>query len=309
MPVSLGATLCGKRLANPTVLASGILGTSAELMRFVEDCGAGAVTTKSCNLQGRQGFQNPTVVSTGRFMLNAVGLSNPGVEEELKTIAELKKKSRIPVVASVFEGTPALFAEVAGKISAANPDFIELDLSCPHLSSEEGFKGYGDFSSSPAAAAKVVSAVKSATKIPVFAKLSPNCADISVMAKAVEAAGADGITAINTAKGMAINPELRKPVLANKSGGVSGPALKPIALKCVYDVYSAVKIPVIGTGGVTTGRDAVEMMMAGATAVGIGSAVYWRGFEVFSQVCKEMRAWMEENGYSSVKQLVGAAHG
>ncbi|MFH1199512.1 MAG: dihydroorotate dehydrogenase [Candidatus Micrarchaeota archaeon] len=309
MAPSLNSTLCGRKLANPTVLASGILGTSADVMAYAGKCGAGALTTKSCNLLGRQGFQNPTVVSTPVYMLNAVGLANPGVEEELKTIALLKKKSRSVVIASVFESSPKAFAQVAARISTAKPDLIELDLSCPHLSAEAGFKGYGDFSSNPDSASAIVSAVKASTKIPVFAKLSPNCADISVMARAVEAAGANGITAINTAKGMAINAELKKPVLANKSGGVSGPALKPIALKCVYDVYGAVKIPIIGTGGVTCGLDAVEMMMAGASAVGIGSAVYWRGFNVFSLVAKEMQDWMHKNGYSNVKQLVGAAHG
>ncbi|MFH1106358.1 MAG: dihydroorotate dehydrogenase [Candidatus Micrarchaeota archaeon] len=309
MNTSLETNLCGKRLSNPTVLASGILGTSADVMSFAARCGAGALTTKSCNLRGREGFPNPTVVSTPHYMLNAVGLANPGVEEEAKTVALLKKKTKAAVIASVFESSPRKFAEVAEKISRAKPDFLELDLSCPHLSTEKDFSSYGDFSSNPESASAVVSAVKSATKIPVFAKLSPNCADISVMAKAVESAGADGITAINTAKGMAINAELRRPVLANKSGGVSGPALKPIALKCVYDVYASVKIPIIGTGGVATGSDAVEMLMAGASAVGIGSAVYWRGFDVFSQVCTEMGQWMKANGYSSVKQLVGAAHG
>ncbi len=304
----LVTSLLNRKLANPAVLASGILGTAALLLKYVEECGAGALTTKSCNLRGREGFQNPTVVSTEHFMLNAVGLSNPGVEEEQETVRALKKKTKAPIIGSVFESAPETFAEVTSKLAEAKPDFIELDLSCPHLSKEKGFAGYGDFSSNPKAAAEVVEKVKEACKLPVFAKLSPNCASIAEVAQACEGAGADGITAINTAKGMAINAELKSPVLSNKSGGMSGPALKPIAVKCVYDVYGAVEIPIIGTGGVLNGKDAIEMMMAGASAVGIGSAVYWRGFRVFSLISEEMRAWMKENGYTSTKQLVGAAH-
>lgn len=309
MTLMLETSLGKVKLGNPTVLASGILGTAPLLMHYVEKCGAGALTTKSCNLEGRKGYSNPAVVSTDLYMLNAVGLANPGVEEELHTIKELKRISKAPVIASVFETSPEKFSEVAARISAAKPDLLELDLSCPHLSTDKGMQGYKDFASNPQVAASVVEKVKNATKIPVFAKLSPNCADIASVAKACEQAGADGITAINTAKGMAINPELKAPVLANKSGGVSGPALKPIALKCVYDVYQVVDVPIIGTGGVTNGRDGVEMMMAGASAVGIGSAVYWRGFNVFSLVAQEMRTWMKQNGYSSAKELVGAAHG
>ncbi|MBU1197775.1 dihydroorotate dehydrogenase [Candidatus Micrarchaeota archaeon] len=300
--------LAKKKLANPTVLASGILGTSAMLMQYVGKCGAGAVTTKSCNLQGRTGHPNPSVISTEHFMLNAVGLSNPGAEEERETVKELKRKTAIPVIASVFERSPAHFAEVAALISRAEPDFIELDLSCPNVESEQRMKGYGEFASNPDLAFKVVSEVKDQCRLPVFAKLSPNCSDIAVIARACEEAGADGITAINTAKGMVIQPELRRPVLANRSGGVSGPALKPIAIKSVYDVYEAVDIPIIGTGGVTTGRDAVEMMMAGACAVGVGSAVYWNGFNVFKSITREMQGWMKKNHFTSVRQLVGAAH-
>jgi dihydroorotate dehydrogenase (NAD+) catalytic subunit len=240
-------------------------------------------------------------------MLNAIGLANAGVENEIRELKTLNKKTKAIIIASVFENSPENFIQVVKHISEGKPHVIELDLSCPHLSGK-GFEKYKDFASDPESIEQVVRAAKSSTKIPIVAKLSPNTHDIGALAIAAEQAGADGITAINTAGGMLISAEFKKPILANKYGGLSGPAIKPIALKCVYQIYKSVKIPIIGTGGITNGLDAIEMMMAGATAVGIGTATYYRGIDAFKQITKEMEDWMERNGYNSAKDLIGAAH-
>lgn len=299
----LKTNLCGVELANPTVLASGIWGvTAASLIRVAKE-GAGAVTSKSCNLAGRRGYSNPTVLDYGPGLINAVGLSNPGIEEEKKELAEVMRKSSAPLIASVFESTPEKFGEVAAAMAQLNPPIIEVDLSCPHFE-------YGrPFAADAAAAKEVTEAVKKAVgKIPVFIKLSPNVPDIKEIAKAVVAGGADGITAVNTAgPGMAIDVYQKKPVLANKFGGVSGPAILPIAVRCVYDIRSVTAVPIIGTGGVTTWEDAIQLILAGATAVGIGSAVRYRGLNVFREVSDGIANYMKEERYSSIRELSGVA--
>ncbi|MFH1750590.1 MAG: dihydroorotate dehydrogenase [Candidatus Micrarchaeota archaeon] len=305
--VFLETQLCGHKLSNPTVLASGFLGLDWASLDRVAKSGAGAVTTKSCNLEGREGYNNPTVLANENFMLNAIGLANAGVESEIEELHVLRKKTKAVIIGSVFESSPDGFAQVVKRISEGSPHLIELDLSCPHLGGK-GFEKYHDFASDPVLIEQTVRAAKKSTKIPIFAKLSPNVPNIADLALAAEKAGADGITAINTAGGMMISAEFKRPVLHNKFGGVSGPALKPIALKCVYQCYGAVKIPIIGTGGVTNGKDAIEMLMAGATAVGVGTATYYRGIGAFELICDEMEKWMEKNGYNSVKELIGIAH-
>ncbi|HLC47547.1 MAG TPA: dihydroorotate dehydrogenase [Candidatus Norongarragalinales archaeon] len=306
--VNLQTELCGHKLANPTVLASGFLGLDWASLDRVAKSGAGAVTTKSCNLEGREGYNNPTVLANENFMLNAIGLANAGVESEIEELQTLRKKTKAIIIGSVFENSPERFGEVVKRISTGSPHLIELDLSCPHLGGK-GFEKYHDFASDPALIAETVQIAKKNTKIPIFAKLSPNVPNIADLAVAAEKAGADGITAINTAGGMLISPEFKKPILHNKFGGVSGPAIKPIALKCVYQCFGAVKIPIIGTGGVTNGKDAIEMLMAGAAAVGVGTATYYRGIDAFKLICDEMEEWMQKNGYDSAKELIGAAHG
>lgn len=303
----LETEICNVKLQNPTVLASGFLGVDAFSLERIAKCGAGAVTSKSSSLKSREGYKNPTVLVEKSYMLNAIGLSNPGVKNEVEELKALKKKTKVPLIASVFEYSIKTFAEVASEISEAKPDLIELDLSCPHLEGKE----YKQFASSKELAYEVIRAVKDAVStIPVSAKLSPNVSDIKEIAKAVEKAEADAITVINTIGGMLISLEARKPILANKFGGVSGPAIKPVALKCVYEIYSATEgqIPIIGTGGVTNGRDALEMSLAGASAIGIGTAIYYRGIKVFKEICKEMSLLLKENGFSSFKETTGLAH-
>lgn len=306
--LDLSVELCGVRLRNPLVLAAGVLGTGAELLARVAESGAGMVTTKSCGPSPRAGHPNPAVLDWGHGLINAVGLANPGVDEEVRVIEDAKRVLTplgVPLAASIFAETVDGFAQVAEKVADAQPDFIELNISCPNVAAEMG----RPFACDAGDSARVTAAVKQVTSIPVIVKLSPNVTDIAAIARSVEHAGADAIAAINTlGPGMIIDIRARRPVLANNVGGVSGPAVRPVAVRCVYDIYRAVDIPIIGMGGVSEGRDALEMIMAGATAVGIGSAVRYRGLEAFSAILDEMKALMAEEGYHRVAELRGVAH-
>lgn len=300
----LATTFLGKKFDNPIVLASGIIGVTAASMHKAVQDGCGGVTVKSISLLPRTGHPNPTMVGAEHYFLNAVGLSNPGIDKALEELKKYKEMTKAPLIGSIFAGTPDEFAEVAEKISAAPIDFLEVDISCPNVSRE-----FGDpFAYSIAAVETITRKVKAKTKVPILMKLSPNAWNIDVIAKAAEAAGADAITAVNTISGMAIDVRARRPILHNKQGGISGKALFPIALKCVYDIYKAVKIPIIGTGGITTGEEALTMVMAGATLLGVGSAVYFRGADAFAQITKEMEAIMLAEKITSLDSIRGAAH-
>lgn len=305
---ALATDLCGVHLPTPLVLASGILGTDADLLARVARAGAGAVTAKSCSAEPRAGHPNPTVLAWEHGLINAVGLANPGVEAEVAELTRARALLRpigAALIGSVFAETVEGFARVAARLTEAGPDLIEVNISCPNVRDELGTP----FAADPLAAAEVTAAVKEAVAgwVPVLVKLSPNVTDIAAIARAVEAAGADGISAINTLTGMVIDVHARRPILANRTGGLSGPAVRPLAVRCVYDIYRAVGIPIVGIGGVRSGRDAVEMIMAGATAVGVGSAVY-EGVDVFGRMCGEMAALMAELGYERVADMRGAAH-
>ncbi|MGD8398182.1 MAG: dihydroorotate dehydrogenase, partial [Anaerolineae bacterium] len=225
----LAVQLCGVTLPNPLVLASGILGTEAELLARVADAGAGAVTAKSCSLAPRAGHRNPTVLAWEHGLINAVGLANPGVEaevEELMRTRPLLAASGSALIASVFADTIEHFARVAARVADAAPDLIEVNISCPNVHDEFGTP----FAADAGAAAQVTAAVKAAVagRVPLLVKLSPNVADVGAIARAVVDAGADGITAINTLTGMVIDVDARRPVLANRTGGLSGPAIRPL---------------------------------------------------------------------------------
>lgn len=291
-------------MQNPTVLASGILGTSAALLqRIVQEGGAGAVTMKSIGPAERMGHSNPSVVELEHCLLNAVGLSSPGIEnmeEEWKQLAQ----RNFPLIASIYGASAEEFALVAKKVAFHKPDAIEANISCPNT------KEHGQiFGTSETASAEVISTVKMEIgSIPLIAKLSPQAHNIAAIAAACESAGADAICAINTVAGMAIDIEARKPVLANKFGGISGPAIKPVGIKCVYQIFEAVKIPILGMGGISNGRDAIEYVQAGASVIGIGSGVYYRGIDVFKKVCGEMQQWMKENKVQKLEEIRGIAH-
>lgn len=271
-------------------------------MERIFNCGSGAIVTKSIGLKPREGYPNPTVIELEHGILNAMGLPNPGIkdfEEEIKNL----KKLNIPVIGSIFGSNSNEFVELGKKMESYGADALELNMSCPHA------KGYGlEIGADPKLVKEITSKVKETTKIPVFVKISPNLPDIVNIAKSAEEGNADGIVTINTVKAMKIDLELKTPVLSNKIGGYSGKAIKPIGVRCVYEISKNVDIPVIGVGGITTGEDALEYIMAGASAIQIGSAVYYRGVEVFKEVCKEIESWMKEHGYSKLSELIGVAH-
>ncbi len=293
-------------LQQPTVLASGILGLSAASMKRVIAFGAGAVTTKSFNTEGRKGHPNPSILPFRHGMLNAVGLSNPGVEEMVKEIRLFKKQSTAPIFASIFGRTIEEYGEVAKRLIEAEPDLIEVNVSCPNVRSEFGTP-FGD---SLQDTAKVTELVKKyAGNIPISIKLGPHGPGIGRLAKMCEEHGADAITAINTVgPGMVIDIDVREPVLSNKTGGVSGPAILPIAIKSVYEVFEQVHIPIIGTGGITTWEDAVQMVLASATLLGVGTAVYYQGMEVFRKIDRGIQRYLDAHGFGSLDEIRGSAH-
>ena len=302
---NLSVSLAGISLQNPTILASGIMGVSAASMKYVQDNGAGAVTMKSIGPVDRSGHKNPTVYSWGEGITNAVGLSNPGAEEGAAHLEEMQKLLQVPVIASCFADTVDNIAKVAEKLLEKGPQALELNLSCPNTEDDFGCM----FAMDPRVTERAVSLVKKISgKTRIFVKLSPDASNIVTVAKAAEAAGADGITAINTLSGLIIDIHTKKPILKNKFGGLSGPAVKPVGVRAVYNLYEAVTIPIIGTGGINSGDDAIEYIMAGATAVGIGSGVYYRGIDVFKKVCDEMSTFMDEKGYKSIEEMRGIAH-
>jgi dihydroorotate dehydrogenase (NAD+) catalytic subunit len=308
MTVDLSVSFLGLHFPNPLVLASGVLGTEAALMERVARAGAGGITSKSCGPLPRVGHPNPTVLDWGPGLINAVGLANPGVQAKVQILSETRARLEplgVPLIASIFADTVEGFAEVARHIGDASPDLIEVNISCPNVAAEFG----RPFALEARSAAKVTAAVKSVTSIPIAVKLSPNTPDLVAIAQAVVEAGADALTAVNTlGPGMVIDLDSAHPILANRVGGVSGTAIRPIAVRCVYDLARAVDVPIIGTGGVTSGRDALEMILAGATLVGVGSAVYERGPEVFSRIATEMAEWMEGHGVRSLDEIRGRAH-
>lgn len=299
---SLKTSFCGVEFTNPLVLASGILGVTGDSFHHTVRSGAGGITTKSIWLRPHPGHPNPTMVGFEHYFLNAVGLSDAGVIKAKEELGKYIPERKAPIIANIVAGKKDDFGAVAEEIAKLDPDIIEVNISCPNVESELG-KPFACDLKDAAEVTKIVK--KNVGKIPITIKLSPNVPNIADIAKACEDAGAQGITAINTMPGMRIHLKFRKPILANKTGGVSGPGLFPIALKAVYDIAKRVKIPIIGTGGVTTGKDAIEMVMAGATLVGVGTMVYYRDVKGFEEMTKEMEEWMEENEVQSLEEIRG----
>ncbi len=301
----LETNFAGIKMRNPTVLASGILGTGSDLMqRVVEEGGAGAVTMKSIGPEERMGHANPSVIEWEHGMLNAVGLPSPGYENMEEEWEGLSKRN-YPLIASIYGASIEEFVLVAKNVAKKKPEAIEINISCPNT------KEHGQiFGVNEDASIEVVSAVKKEIgDISLIAKLTPQAYNIAAIAAACEKAGANAICAINTVAGMVIDIDARRPVLFNRFGGVSGPAIKPVGIKCVYQIFDAVKIPILGMGGISNGRDAIEFIQAGATTVGIGSGVLYSGFDVFKKVCNEMENWMKANKVESLEEIRGVAHG
>jgi len=298
----LETEICRLKMRNPTMLAAGVLGTTAASLNWASKSGAGAIVTKSFSIDPNKGYANPTTVEVTGGFINAVGLSNPGVEA---FTLELKKLERsVPVVASIYGSNPEEFGRLATKIGGM-VDMIELNVSCPHAVGGCG----ASIGQDPDLTAEVVKTVKNVIKNPISVKLTPNVTDIVEIAVASQKAGCDALTLINSlGPGMRIDIETAHTILHNKFGGLSGPAIKPIALRCVYDVYKAVSVPLIGVGGIKDYMDVVEFLFAGASCVQIGTAIYYDGLKVFRDICTGLERFMKRKGYQSVKEMVGKTH-
>ncbi len=291
----LEVDLCGIKLKNPLILASGVLGSSfSSLNEIAKE--AGAVTTKSVSIEGREGYRNPTVLNWRCGLLNAVGLASPPATEFAEELKSFNRAS--PLIVSLYGKSPGDFSSLTEIFPMA--DAFELNLSCPHV------RGAGmEIGKDLELSCEIVKAVKDSTEKPVIAKLSA-MHDYVNLAKALEKAGADAIAISNTLPGMRIDINSGRPVLSNVTGGVSGPAIKPIALKCVFDLYKVLKIPVIGCGGIVSFEDVLEFIMAGAKAVQIGSAVYFSK-NIFYSLKESLLAFCRMNK-CKISDLVGISH-
>ncbi len=298
----LSTIFAGLQLANPTILASGVLGYSAESLDRVARSGAGAVVTKSVGVEPRAGYANPTVVQAEAGLINAMGLPNPGINSYVNEIKHSKVVLRVPLIVSVFGYSADEYATVAKKAVEAGADAVELNVSCPHVKQTGA-----EIGQSPKFLSEVVEKVKAAINKPLIVKLSPNVADITILAQAAVEAGADALTAVNTLKAMAIDTETMMPILSNNKGGLSGPAIKPVALRCVFDIAEQFEVPIIGCGGISSWQDAVEFFLAGASAVQIGTAVA-EDLEVFQAVNRGVETYLRKKHYRNVKEIVGLAH-
>jgi dihydroorotate dehydrogenase (NAD+) catalytic subunit len=303
-PVSdLSVRLARLPLRNPFLLASGIWGESGASLAGAWRAGAGGVVTKSIGAGPRAGFPNPTIETYGEWgMLNAMGLPNPGIDEYPKEIA-IALEAGATVIGSVFAGDAAEFGRLGGRMADCGVHALELNLSCPHA------EGFGtEVGSEPGAVEEIVRAVVRAVHIPVIAKITPNSADPAALAAAAEKGGAAAISAINTLRALAIDVSLRRPVLAHGLGGLSGPAIKPVGLACVWQIYERVRVPVIGVGGISTADDALEYLMAGARALEVGTAVTRQGIGVFGRLAEDLSQRLDALGLSSAEEAVGVAH-
>ena len=300
----LAVNFAGITLSNPTALASGILGYSGDSLQVIAENGAGAVVTKSIGISPRMGYPNPTVVQADSGLINAMGLPNPGINEYAEELIYAKSLLQVPLIVSVFGYTAEEYALVAKKAVEAGADAIELNVSCPHVK----YTG-SEIGANPKLLTDVICKVKAEVTKPVIVKLSPNVTDIIEIAKAAVKAGADALTVINTVRAMAIDVETQAPILNNIRGGLSGPAIKPIALRCVFDIYEALpQTPIMGCGGITDWTDATEFLLAGASAIQIGTAIATEQPAVFHAVNKGIANYLKKKKYGSVKEIVGLSH-
>ena len=302
--VDTKVTLSGLALDNPIIPASGTFGYGYEFAELYDINCLGTFSFKGTTKDARFGNPTPRIAETPSGMINSVGLQNPGVDAVIaEELPRLKKCFNKPVMANIGGFSIEEYTYVAEKLDKEEQvGLLEVNISCPNV-----HNGGMSFGTSPEMAAKVTKAVKAVTKKPVYIKLSPNVTDIVSIAKACEDAGADGISLINTLLGMRIDLRKRKPIIANKMGGFSGSAILPVALRMVYQVYDAVKIPIIGMGGVTTASDVIEMMLAGATGVQIGAANLVNPYAC-KEIIEELPAVMEKYGIKSLKEIIGGAH-
>ena len=293
----LSLKLTGIPLKNPLILAAGIMGTTGGSLIRIAQAGAGALVTKSIGLEPKSGHSNPSMVEVDCGYLNAMGLPNPSYKNFQHEI-DRANEGGVPVIASIFGGCALDFSQIAAALCA---DAFELNVSCPHA------HGYGaEIGTDPTLVEDITRAVKNTVDIPVWVKLTPNVTNIKSIGLAAQRGGADAVVAINTVRAMAIDIESGYPILGNKFGGLSGRAIKPVAIKCVYDLYEALDIPVIGVGGISDWKDAIEFIMAGAQAVEIGSAI-GNNINVFNEISSGMETFLTKNGWA-LEDIYGMAH-
>ncbi len=296
----LAVTIAGIRLRNPVMTASGTFGYGAEFIPYTDLERLGAIIVKGLSLKPRQGNPSPRIAETPAGMLNAIGLQNVGVDAFIAEKLPLLSRVKTSVIANIFGETAAEYAEVARRLDhAGGVAGVEVNISCPNVK-----KGGIVFGTDPREAARVVRAVRKATSLPVITKLSPNVTDIGVMARAVEEAGSDAISLINTLTGMAVDVEKKRPVLATVTGGLSGPAIRPVAVRMVWQASRAVSVPLIGSGGITDARDALEFIIAGASAVQVGTASFIDP-DSAAKVAAGIGDYLERHN-TTVKKLIGS---
>ena len=301
MKPDMTVNIAGIPLRNPVMTASGTFGYGEEFAEYVDMETIGAFVTKGLSLKPRAGNPTPRIVETPGGMLNAIGLQNVGIDAFIAKKVPYFRSIKTPAIANFFGNTVDEYAEMARRLDEV-PEVaaLEVNISCPNVK-----QGGIVFGTDPDCAASVVTACRAVTKKPLIVKLSPNVTDVVVMARACEDAGADALSLINTLTGMAIDLQKRRPVLANITGGFSGPAIKPVALRMVWQVAKAVKVPIIGIGGIMNAVDALEFMLAGATAVQIGTASFINPGAA-QKIAEEMEAWLIANGVADIKSLIGA---
>ncbi len=297
--IDLSVNIAGIRFKNPVIMASGTYGFGQEFSEYIDLNTLGGISVKGLTLKERKGNPPPRIAETPAGILNSVGLQNPGVEVFKKQDLPFLKQFDTRVIANIAGNTIEEYCEMAEILGDSDIDAIELNVSCPNVKA-----GGLAFGTDPLLVEEITSAVKRYCKQPLIVKLSPNVGDIKSMARAAEAAGADCISLINTILGMAVDIHRKKPVLANNFGGLSGPAVKPVAVRMVYEAAHAVKIPVIGMGGISCGDDAVEFLLAGAAAVMVGTANFVDP-TVPESIISGLKEYMEKYGHSCLKEITG----
>ena len=292
--------LAGVDLKNPITVASGTFGFGREYGEFFDISRLGGISVKGLTPLPRNGNPSPRIAETPLGMLNSVGLQNPGVDAFIARELPWLKTQGLTIIANISGNTPEEYGEMCDKLSAAGVDMIEVNISCPNV--KAGGLAYG---TKPEMAAEVTEIAKRHATVPIMVKLSPNVTDITEIARAVEGAGADAISLINTIRGMVIDVNTRRPVLKMNTGGLSGPAILPVAVRMVWEVANAVKVPILGMGGISTGADAAQMLLAGATAVAVGAATFSDPYAPL-RILEELEAICDRQGVKSVTELTGA---
>lgn len=300
MEYNIPVHFAGLSLKNPVIIASGILGLSQTIFDRLADVGAGAIVSKSISMYPREGYRNPTVVSLEHTSwLNAVGLANPGAEAFSKEISS----NKVPLFVSLVGSSTEEFVSVVKRFKSSNILGFELNLSCPHV--EKMGMEIGD---DPRLVKEIIQSIKNESSKPLIVKVGLGKSDILEIAKISEDAGADGITAINTLRAMKIDIVNKCPILENKVGGLSGAAIKPIGVRCVYELRKKISLPIIGSGGILTISDMLEYIMAGATAVQVGSLIAYKGLDAVGKLVGDLHDYLESNNYDDLEEIVGIVH-